>query len=99
MHDLPSQNVTAPELEAAVPVIHTMIRRLAKSFAVYGGANFGIRVLNFLLVVVYTHYLRPSDYGIIYLGEIVASFLVIFAGLSMDSALERAVLPTQLYCR
>lgn len=83
MADLPSQNVIA------IPPVHGVARRLAKSFAVYGGANFGIRGLNFLLVVVYAHYLRPSDYGIIYLGEIVASFLVIFAGLSLDSALER----------
>lgn len=84
MPDFPSQNVMAPEAD-----VYGLGRRLVKSFAAYGGANFGIRALNFLLVVVYAHYLRPSDYGIIYLGEIVASFLVIFAGLSMDSALER----------
>jgi len=89
MPDFPSQNVIAPEVEAVIPPVHGIARRLARSFAVYGGANFGIRALNFLLVVVYAHYLRPSDYGIIYLGEIVASFLVIFAGLSTDSALER----------
>lgn len=89
MPDFPSQNVMAPEVEAVMPPVQGIARRLARSFAVYGGANFSIRALNFLLVVVYAHYLRPSDYGIIYLGEIVASFLVIFAGLSIDSALER----------
>jgi len=68
---------------------HTIGRTFAKSFAVYGGANFGIRGLNFLLILLYARYLRPSDYGIVYLAEIVASFLAIFAGLSLDSALQR----------
>jgi O-antigen/teichoic acid export membrane protein len=66
-----------------------IFRRLAHSFAVYSGANFGIRALNFLLIVVYAHYLHPSDYGIIYLADIVASFLIIFMGLSLDNALQR----------
>jgi O-antigen/teichoic acid export membrane protein len=82
MADLPQQNV------AAQPVPGTMLR-LAKSFGIYGSANIGIRALNFLLVIVYAHYLRPYDYGIIYMGEIIASFLIIFAGLSLDSALQR----------
>ncbi|MBV8632570.1 MAG: oligosaccharide flippase family protein [Silvibacterium sp.] len=85
MADLP-QNLAAPNDE---PAPHPVLRALATSFAVYGAANFGIRALNFLLILLYSRYLRPSDYGIVYLAEIVASFLAIFAGLSIDSALQR----------
>jgi O-antigen/teichoic acid export membrane protein len=83
------QNTTAVKAEAVTPPIHGIARRLAQSFAVYGIANFGIRALNFILIVVYAHYLRPSDYGIIYLAEIIAAFLVMLQGLWMVSALQR----------
>jgi O-antigen/teichoic acid export membrane protein len=86
MADHSPQNIIAAKAEAQD---HPILRALAKSFAVYGVANFGIRALNFLLILLYSRYLRPSDYGIIYLAEIVASFLAIFAGLSIDSALQR----------
>src|SRR5271170_5651033 len=89
MTDLMPKSVTAADVNTPAQSVHGVARRLAQSFAVYGSANFGIRALNFLLVIVYAHYLRPSDYGTIYLAEIVAAFLAIFAGLSMDSALER----------
>lgn len=89
MANLSPQNASAVNAEAVTPPIHGVARRLAQSFAVYGIANFGIRGLNFLLIVVYAHYLQPSDYGIIYMAEIIAAFLVIFQGLSIDNALQR----------
>lgn len=84
-----AQNVTTDLPHRATQSIHHLAGTLAKSFAVYGLANFGIRALNFLLVVLYAHYLHPSDYGVIYLAEIVAAFLIIFEGLSIDSSLQR----------
>src|SRR5271170_5628721 len=89
MADILPQNATGLKTEDITPSTHGTALRLAQSFAVYGIANFGLRALNFLLIVVYAHYLRPYDYGIIYMAEIVASFLAIFAGLSIDSALQR----------
>jgi O-antigen/teichoic acid export membrane protein len=89
MGDLLPQSGTVDKAEPGVRSIHGVARRLAQSFAVYSIANFGIRALNFLLIVVYAHYLRPFDYGIIYMAEIVAALLVIFEGLSLDSALQR----------
>jgi O-antigen/teichoic acid export membrane protein len=89
MADLSPQSVTAVEVEAATQPILGVAGRLAQSFAIYGLTNFGIRALNFLLVVVYAHYLLPSDYGIIYLAETIAAFLIIFEGLSIDGALLR----------
>lgn len=89
MADILPQNAVAVKAEATTPSVHGIARSLAQSFAFYGIANFGIRALNFLLIVVYAHYLRPYDYGIIYMAEIIAAFLAIFAGLSIDSSLER----------
>jgi O-antigen/teichoic acid export membrane protein len=86
MADLQS---TARPIDATTYPIPDVLRRLTKSFGVYGAANFGIRGLNFLLILVYARYLQPHDYGMIYMAEIVAAFLAIFAGLSLDSAIER----------
>src|SRR5271165_1636834 len=89
MADISPQNATAVKTESVSRPIPGIARGLAQSFAAYGIANFSIRALNFLLIVVYAHYLRPSDYGIIYMAEIVAAFLIIFSSLSIDSALQR----------
>jgi O-antigen/teichoic acid export membrane protein len=89
MLDSVSQDVNSDGKEAISAPSWGILGQLTRSFAVYGSANFTIRALNFLLIVVYAHYLRPSDYGIIYLAEIIASFLTILACLSIDSALER----------
>src|SRR5271156_6916033 len=89
MADLAPQNEPPINAEADLPPLHGLARSLARSFAAYSSVNFGIRALNFLLIVVYAHYLRPFDYGIIYMAEIVAALLVIFEGLSLDSALQR----------
>ena len=86
MADLKDSATTNAEAAAYTP---SLLRRLTKSFGVYGGANFGIRGLNFLLILVYARYLQPRDYGVIYMAEIIAAFLTIFAGLSLDSAIER----------
>src|SRR5215469_3126085 len=88
MADLLPQNAAAVKAAITSPV-QVVARRLAGSFAVYGSANFGIRALNFLLILVYARYLRPYDYGIIYMAEIIAAFLIIGAGLSIDAALQR----------
>ena len=89
MSDLSPENATAVVAEAAIPSPRGTAMRLARAFAVYGIANFGNRGLSFLLVLVYAHYLLPSDYGIIYMAEIVASFLMMLGNLSIDSALQR----------
>jgi O-antigen/teichoic acid export membrane protein len=88
MADSLPQSETATT-EAVPRPVHGIVRSLARSFAVYGSANFGIRGLNFLLIVLYAHYLQPYDYGVVYMAEIVASFVVIFSGLSIDNALQR----------
>jgi bifunctional non-homologous end joining protein LigD len=89
MADFLPQSVDSAGPKVIAATAPGILGTLARSFAIYGSANFIIRALNLLLIVAYAHYLRPSDYGIIYLAEIIASFLAIFSGLSIDSALER----------
>ena len=50
MGDLLPENATAVAAEASIPSPHGTAMRLARSFAIYGIANFGIRGLSFLLV-------------------------------------------------
>ena len=89
MPDLSHQNAAVVEPEAVTSPVRFVGRRLAGAFAVYGSANFGIRAMNLFLIALYAHFLRPYDYGIIYMAEIIAAFLIIFASLSIDSALQR----------
>ena len=63
--------------------------QLVHAFAIYGSANFGIRAMNFLLILAYTHYLLPVQYGTVYLAEIIAAFMALLGNLSMDSAIQR----------
>lgn len=81
--------ISADETAENPSSLHGIARRLAQSFAIYGAANFGTRALNFLLILIFSHYLRPSDFGIIYMAEIIASFLILFGNLSTDSSLQR----------
>jgi len=89
MTDSSLENTTGFLAEASIPSPRGTAMRLLRAFAVYGIANFGIRGLSFVLVLVYAHYLLPSDYGIIYMAEIVASFLMMLGNLAIDSALQR----------
>ena len=56
---------------------------------VYGAAKFGIKAVNFLLVLVFTRYLTPADYGIIALAETLAALVGLVAGLGFGSGLTR----------
>ena len=83
-------DVTAAVAEVASSSLRSTTGRLVQSFAVYGAANFGIRALNFLLIVVYAHYLRP--YGLrdhLSWRRSTHAFLIMFGDLSIDSALQR----------
>src|SRR5437870_2212529 len=54
------------------PDLRDVAARLAHGSAVYGVANFGIKALGFVLVLAYTHFLTPADYGAASLAETVA---------------------------
>src|SRR5579871_2967184 len=65
------------------------IRRLGKETLVYGLSTILGRFLNFLLVPFYTHFLAPSDFGIITTVFAYIAFLNILYQFGMDQAYLR----------
>ncbi|RMH08935.1 MAG: hypothetical protein D6704_02175 [Nitrospirae bacterium] len=64
-------------------------RDLFKHSAVYGLGQVLSRLASFLLLPVYTSYLRPADYGIIAILDFIGGMLAILIGAGMASAVTR----------
>lgn len=64
-------------------------RDLIKHSAIYGGGQLLSRVTSFLLLPIYTTYLRPSDYGVIAILDLVAALLGIVIVSGLISAINR----------
>ena len=72
------------------PSVSETAVKLVHGSAIYGVANFGIRGLNFfLLIPLYTRYLTPSDYGTVSLAESIGVLLVSITSLGIDDAMRR----------
>lgn len=48
----------------SAPAVIDKLKQLARSSIVYGLGSYGVKVVGFLLIPVYTRYLAPSDYGV-----------------------------------
>jgi O-antigen/teichoic acid export membrane protein len=72
-----------------VPSLRNAAARLAHGSAVYGAGNFGIKALGFVLVLVYTRFLTPTDYGTVTLAESVATVPALIWGLSLSAGMRR----------
>lgn len=57
--------------------------------SLYALTNFGLKGFNFLLVPIVSHFLRPSDYGIVALVDTVAGPIGMFCGLGTATAIRR----------
>ena len=62
---------------------------LLRHTLIYGLGNYGIKVLGFLLIPLYTRLLSPSDYGIMGLVTMYAQALFIFTNLGQSSSVFR----------
>jgi O-antigen/teichoic acid export membrane protein len=62
---------------------------LAKSSLIYGLGNYGVKLVGFLLIPVYTRYLAPADYGVMALVSAFGQALFIFLNLGQSTALFR----------
>jgi O-antigen/teichoic acid export membrane protein len=62
---------------------------LAKSSLIYGLGNYGVKLVGFLLIPVYTRYLAPADYGVMALVSTFGQALFIFLNLGQSTALFR----------
>jgi len=88
--EVPNDEALSRPVTPRVPVLGEVAMKLVRGSAVYGLANFGTRAINFFfLLPLYTHYLSPSDYGVISLAETTAAFVMSVAVLSLDDAMRR----------
>lgn len=62
---------------------------LARSSLIYGLGNYGVKLVGFLLIPVYTRFLAPSDYGVMALVSTFGQALFIFLNLGQSTALFR----------
>jgi O-antigen/teichoic acid export membrane protein len=65
------------------------LKQLARSSLVYGLGNYGVKLVGFLLIPVYTRYLSPADYGVMALVSTFGQALFIFLNLGQSTALFR----------
>lgn len=65
------------------------LKSLGKESAIYGLSTVGARLLNFLLMPFYTHYLLPAEYGVVATLFSYIAFLNIFYQYGMDQAYMR----------
>ena len=79
-----------PKLELTIPhVVNSPFRVLFKHSAVFGIGQVLRRLSSFLLLPVYTNYLRPADYGIIAILDFVTTIFAIMIGAGMVNAVTR----------
>ncbi len=64
--------------------------KLIKETALYAFGEIIPKIISFILLPVYTHYLSPSDYGILSYTNSVVTFLFILSSLSLNSFLLRS---------
>jgi O-antigen/teichoic acid export membrane protein len=84
-----SSAIVSPEAEIPdIPAEPSVGRRLLHGTVIYGVTNFGLRTVNFGLVVLYTRFLTPSDFGIVALAEIIAAFVAAVSGLGLTAAMQ-----------
>ncbi|MHB2025805.1 MAG: lipopolysaccharide biosynthesis protein [Elusimicrobiota bacterium] len=69
------------------------LKRLGKETFIYGFSTVGGRLLNFLLLPIYTHTLAPSDYGVVATVFSYLAFLNVIYGYGMDFAFMRHAKP------
>lgn len=63
--------------------------QLLRSSLVYGLGNYGVKIVGFLLIPVYTRYLAPHDYGVMSMVSSFGQALFIFFNLGQSTALFR----------
>ena len=56
---------------------------------IYGLGNYGIKVLGFLLIPLYTRYLAPADYGVIALVSMYTQVMFVLMNLVQSTSLFR----------
>src|SRR5438105_3794388 len=79
----------AGALNPAALELESITRRLLRGSGVYALTSFSIKAFNFLLLALYSRFLRPADYGIVVLAEIAAMLTSTVIGLGLNAAVVR----------
>src|SRR5712691_7213680 len=90
---LESGSIASPELEPAITPATCgsslpVGGRFLRGTLVYGATNFGLRAVNFGLVVLYTRFLTPADFGTVALAEVIAAIAGAISSLGLSSAIQ-----------
>jgi O-antigen/teichoic acid export membrane protein len=72
-----------------VSVARSVRERLARGTSVYAATNFGLRILGFVILAIYSRFLTPRDFGIVSIAESVGVAIGVIAGLGMESGCRR----------
>ena len=84
-----SAAIVSPEVEIPdSPAGPTVGRRLLRGTLIYSATNFGLKGVNFGLVVLYTRFLTPSDFGTVALAEVIAAIVAGISSLGLTSAMQ-----------
>src|ERR1700733_13383999 len=82
-----SAAIVSPEVEIPdSPAGPTVGRRLLRGTLIYSATNFGLKGVNFGLVVLYTRFLTPSDFGTVALAEVIAAIVAAVSSLGLTAA-------------
>ena len=80
--------IVSPEIDISDPPGPTLGRRLLHGTLIYGVTNFGLKGVNFGLVVLYTRFLTPADFGTVALAEVIAAIVGTVSGLGLTAAIQ-----------
>jgi O-antigen/teichoic acid export membrane protein len=64
-------------------------RTLLANTLIYGLGNYGIKIIGFLLIPLYTRFLTPTDYGVMALVSMYAQVMFVFMNLGQSFSLFR----------
>lgn len=65
------------------------IKNLIKHSSIYGMANILQKGIGFFMIPVYTHYLSPTDYGILELMDLTINIITMLIGMRLGTAIIR----------
>ncbi|MEZ4526369.1 MAG: oligosaccharide flippase family protein [Desulfobacterales bacterium] len=65
------------------------IKSLLRHSSIYGISNLLQKGIGFVMIPVYTHYLTPSDYGILELMDLTINIIAMVMGMRLGSAIVR----------
>jgi O-antigen/teichoic acid export membrane protein len=81
--------IVSPEVEFPDPQPGpTAGRRLLRGTLIYGATNFGLKGVNFGLVLLYTRFLTPADFGTVALAEVIAAIVAGISSLGLTAAMQ-----------